>query len=82
MPEATLSLDDIKSVADVPQAAAVLGVGLSTMRKMVREGTIWSCRVGRRIIIPRKSLERFLSEPQEEPQAAPAASRPSLRMSG
>ena len=42
------------------QAREVLGLGRGLMYEKLRDGTIKSVRVGRRILVPQKSLVEFL----------------------
>lgn len=45
----------------VTQAATVLGISRSSAYECVRLGTIPSIRLGRRIVIPRRSLDELLA---------------------
>ena len=45
----------------VPEAAQLLGVSRMTAYTAVREGSIPSVRIGRRLLVPRAALERFLA---------------------
>ena len=45
----------------VTQAAMVLGISRSSAYECVRLGTIPSIRLGRRIVIPRRSLDELLA---------------------
>lgn len=54
----------------VEEAAALLGIGRNAAYEAVRAGTLPSARIGRRILIPRVSLDRWLqrvgeSDPQQ-----------------
>ena len=50
----------------VPQAAEMLGLGRSTTWQLVRRGRLRSLRVGKRVLIPVRELERFLTEAMAE----------------
>jgi excisionase family DNA binding protein len=52
----------------VPEAAQLLGVSRMTAYSAVREGTIPSLRIGRRVLVPRAALDRLLAQgdPQHE----------------
>ena len=52
----------------VPEAARLLGVSRMTAYSAVREGTIPSLRIGRRVLVPRAELDRLLAggDPQHE----------------
>lgn len=46
---------------DVETTARELGgLGLSTVRRLIREGQLRSVRVGRRVLIAREALEEFV----------------------
>ena len=49
-------------VYSVVEVAALLGIGRSKAYELVRSGTIPSLRLGRRIVIPKLALSRFLAE--------------------
>lgn len=46
----------------VPEVAKALGIGRDEAYKWVRLGFIPAIRLGRRILVPRTALERWLSE--------------------
>ena len=46
----------------VPEVARLLGVSRMTAYTAVREGTIPSIRIGRRVLIPRAALYRLLAK--------------------
>ena len=48
----------------VPEAAQLLGVSRMTAYSAVREGSIPSVRIGRRLLVPRAALERLLTLPE------------------
>ena len=49
-----------KAALSVRQAARLLGIGDNLAFRMVQEGRIPSVRLGRRILVPRRALERML----------------------
>lgn len=49
----------------VPEAAALLGVSSDTVYEMIRQRRIPSVRLGRRILIPRPALVRWLESAAE-----------------
>ena len=51
-----------KLVYSVTEIAKLLGIGRSKAYELVRSGTIPSLRLGRRIVIPKLALSRFLAE--------------------
>jgi excisionase family DNA binding protein len=44
----------------VTEAAEVIGISRAHAYEMVRVGRIPSIRLGRRVVVPRKALEKFL----------------------
>lgn len=52
---------EAKPTMSVDEAALVAGIGLNQMYAAVREGTIPSLRIGRRILIPRKKFMALLN---------------------
>lgn len=44
----------------VPEAAFLTGLGVATVYRAIDEGMIPHIRVGRRIVIPRTALDRWL----------------------
>ena len=53
---------EITLVYSVLEVAVLLGIGRSKAYELVRSGTIPSLRLGRRIVIPKLALSRFLAE--------------------
>jgi excisionase family DNA binding protein len=45
----------------VPQAARVLGIARNSAYEAVRQGTIPSFRIGRRILVPKRAVEQILT---------------------
>ena len=52
----------------VDETAAVLGIGRSAAYEAIRERKIPAHRIGRRIVVSKAELARFLGEPQEADQ--------------
>lgn len=52
-----------KRTLSVREAAAILGVHHLTVRKAIARGELPGVRVGRRVLVPRRALERLL-EPE------------------
>ena len=57
-----------KLTLTVDEAAQLLGIGRGLASSMIREGRLPHLRFGKRIVVPRKALERFLEEtrPRQE----------------
>ena len=51
-----------KLTYSVIEMAELLGIGRSKAYELVRSGTVPSLRLGRRIVIPKLALSRFLAE--------------------
>ena len=54
-------LDELPDVLSVSEAAQVLRIGRNTAYECIRQGSIPSVRLGRRILVPRAALERLLA---------------------
>ena len=48
------------------EAAVALGLHVQTVRALVESGRLGAVRVGRRIVIPRSAIAKFLSESETE----------------
>ena len=59
-----------KPVMTVEEVADVLGISRGLAYEGVRDGSIPSLRVGRRILVPRARLAELLGEATEAPAAA------------
>jgi excisionase family DNA binding protein len=51
----------------VAEAAQLLGVSVRTIRYLLQQGKLGFCRVGRRVVIPQKDLERLLKQAYVRP---------------
>ena len=51
-----------KLTYSVIEMAELLGIGRSKAYELVRSGTVPSLRLGKRIVIPKLALSRFLAE--------------------
>ena len=51
-----------KKTLTIPQAARVLGIGLSAAYEAARTGELPTIRIGKRILVPTAALERKLGE--------------------
>lgn len=49
----------------VPEAAHALGIGRTRTWQLVYQGRLKAVRIGRRTLIPRSELERFVRELEE-----------------
>ena len=54
----TTSESQLVSIAD---ATAILGIGRSTVYRLISEGALQTRRIGRRTLVPRSELERMLA---------------------
>ena len=48
----------------IPEAAKVLGIGRNLCYDRVKTGEIPVIRIGRRLLVPRRALEKLLEEPK------------------
>ncbi len=46
---------------NVSESARIVGVGRTTMHKMIREGRIRPVKIGARTIIPKSEIDRLLN---------------------
>lgn len=60
---------DARMTYSIEDAAEVLGVGRTTMYRLVAEGEVESIAIGSRRLIPRESIEDFLSRKLAESRA-------------
>lgn len=51
----------LRQTLTVSELAATLGIGIRQAYALVRDGRVYSFRVGRRICIPRSAVERLLA---------------------
>ena len=54
----------------VPECAQLLGVGRNNCYERAKAGEIPSIRVGKRLLIPKVALQKWLDETKNRPQAA------------
>lgn len=55
-------MDDNKLTLSVEEAAKVLGIGRNLCYDKVKTGEIPAIRIGKRLLVPKKALEKFLEE--------------------
>lgn len=61
-------MDETRLTLTVPQAAELLGISRALTYELVARGELPSLRLGRRVVVPRRALERFIDD--EAPPAA------------
>lgn len=49
-----------RATYSIPEAAQIIGIGLSLCRQLVRKGDIPAKVLGRRVVIPKKALNDWL----------------------
>lgn len=57
-------MEDNKLTLSVGEAAKLLGIGRNLCYDRVKKGEIPVIKLGRRLLVPRKALEKLLEEPQ------------------
>ena len=62
---------DERLTLSIPEAAKVLGIGRNLCYARVKTGEIPIIKIGRRLLVPRKALERLLEQGQVVPLADP-----------
>ena len=53
-------MTDQRQTLTVEEAAAILGIGRNSAYEAIRRGEIPALRLGRRLLVPRRALERLL----------------------
>jgi excisionase family DNA binding protein len=61
-----------KLTLTVPEVAALLGLSRMSAYTAVRDGTIPSLRIGRRVLIPRVALDRLIDTATSAPRQSRA----------
>lgn len=56
----------------IPEAANALGISRGLAYEMARLGKLPTVRFGKRLVVPRRALERLLEEPEEASKEAQA----------
>ena len=57
-------MDEEKLTLTVNEASRVLGISRGLAYSMVKTGEIPSVRFGKRVLVPRRALEKLLEEPR------------------
>ena len=57
-------MDEEKLTLTVSEASKVLGISRGLAYSMVKTGEIPSVRFGRRVLVPRRALEKLLEKPK------------------
>lgn len=55
---------DDKLTLSVEEAAKVLGIGRNLCYDRVKTGEIPAIKIGKRLLVPRRALEKLLAEPK------------------
>lgn len=55
----------VRQTLSVPEAAEILGISAWTLYQEIRQGHIYVLRFGRKIVVPRASIERMLQAPAQ-----------------
>lgn len=55
-----------RRIYTLTEAAAIVGISYSLMRKFVKQGKIKTIRVGKRLMVPEAEVEKLLKELIEE----------------
>jgi excisionase family DNA binding protein len=54
---------DVRKVFSLREAEAILGIGETSLRNLIRDGKIHAVNVGRRVLVPRTAIDTFLATP-------------------
>jgi excisionase family DNA binding protein len=57
-------MEDKRLTLSVEEAAKVLGIGRNLCYDRVKTGEIPVIKIGRRLLVPRRALEKLLEEPK------------------
>jgi len=49
-----------RATYSIPEAAQIIGIGLSLCRELIKKGEIPAKTLGRRVVIPKKALDNWL----------------------
>jgi len=63
-------MNETRSTVSVEEAARILGISRGLAYQMVHQGKMPVLRFGRRMVVPKRAIERLLEEPN-----TPAASK-------
>jgi excisionase family DNA binding protein len=58
----------LQAAFNITEAARYVGLGETRFRELLRSGAVSSRRYGRRVIIAKAELDRWLAEPQSSGQ--------------
>jgi excisionase family DNA binding protein len=58
---------DERLTVTVPEASRMLGIARGTGYRMCRLGTIPTLRFGKRLVVPRRAVERMLDQAEPTP---------------
>jgi excisionase family DNA binding protein len=64
-----------RETLDVRDAAKLLGVQCGTLYKAAAEGTFPAIRIGRRLVIPKRAVDRLLAHGSDELERLRGATR-------
>lgn len=52
-----------RATYSIPEAALIIGIGLSLCRELIKKGDIPAKVLGKRVVIPKKALDNWLGLP-------------------
>ncbi len=70
MTRVTIKVDAVADAYGPEEAARLLGKGVATIWRWIRDEKILAVRIGGRILIPKKEIERLQKEPDLLPDRA------------
>ncbi len=69
---ADAGLEGLPTVLTIPETAKILRIGRNSAYEAARRGQIPTIKIGGRVLVPRKALERLLAEAKgDKKKAAP-----------
>lgn len=57
-------MDEIRQTVSVEEAARILGISRGLAYDLVHQGRMPVLRFGRRMVVPRRAIDRLLQEPE------------------
>jgi excisionase family DNA binding protein len=60
-------MNETRATVSVEEAARILGISRGLAYQMVHQGKMPVLRFGRRMVVPRRAIERLLEEPNTPP---------------
>lgn len=63
-----MTVNEARMTISVEEAAEILGISRAFAYKLVKKDELPIVRLGRRVVVPRRALERMLNTPSDDDQ--------------